>query len=199
MRPSDMPSCSAWMIERAKLVVSGMSRRSAKFLRAWMRLSPMRISCSTIESSSSSGPLERSVMRARAPSKPRPASTETVRRSSTSGSWIEHVRAARAHHAADDEVGEQEGERAADEAEDQAVADGQEAGAGEDDARRRSSATMPPPLIARNVRRGEAVAEAGGDQPAADLVGVLRHRQRRDEVGQALDGRREEPVGDVLA
>ena len=51
-----------------------------------MRLSPMRISCSTIESSSSSGPFERSVMRARAPSKPRPASTETVRRSSTSGS-----------------------------------------------------------------------------------------------------------------
>src|SRR5437588_7872758 len=86
MRPSEIPSWSAWMIARVKLETSGVSSRSAIFFSASWRLSPIRISPSARLNSSVSAPSMCSASFEIAPSKPRPASTLTARRSSASGS-----------------------------------------------------------------------------------------------------------------
>ena len=74
--------------------------------------------------------------------------------------------------------GSDEGQDAADEAEDQAVADGQEARAGEHESEE-DGADDAGALDREEGGRREAVAEARRDQPAADLVRVLRQRQRQ--------------------
>ena len=81
-----MPSWSAWMIARTKAESSGTSTRFIIFVSAFERLSPMRISPSASPNSSASGPSMCSVSFEMAPSKPRPASTETASRSRASGS-----------------------------------------------------------------------------------------------------------------
>src|SRR5919198_1879803 len=86
MRPSEIPSWSAWMIARVKLETSGVSTRSAIFFGASWRPSPMRISPSARLNSSVSAPSMCSASFEIAPSKPRPASTLTASRSSASGS-----------------------------------------------------------------------------------------------------------------
>src|SRR2546429_5063329 len=86
MRPSEIPSWSAWMIARVKLETSGVSTRSAIFFSASWRPSPIRISPSARLNSSVSAPSMCSASFEIAPSKPRPASTLTARRSSASGS-----------------------------------------------------------------------------------------------------------------
>src|ERR687887_657234 len=86
MRPSEIPSWSAWMIARVKPEISGVSHRSAIFFSASWRPSPMRISPSARLNSSVSAPSMCSASLEIAPSKPRPASTLTASRSSASGS-----------------------------------------------------------------------------------------------------------------
>ena len=56
MRPSEIPSWSAWMIARTKLDSSGERPASAIFFNASWRPSPMRISPSASSNSSMSGP-----------------------------------------------------------------------------------------------------------------------------------------------
>src|SRR5919199_1039902 len=86
MRPSEIPSWSAWMIARVKLEISGVSIRSAILFSASWRPSPIRISPSARLNSSVSAPSIWSASFEIAPSKPRPASTLTASRSSASGS-----------------------------------------------------------------------------------------------------------------
>src|SRR5919201_1122446 len=86
MRPSEIPSWSAWMIARVKLEISGVSTRSAIFFSASWPPSPMRISPSARLNSSVSAPSMCSASFEIAPSNPRPASTLTASRSSASGS-----------------------------------------------------------------------------------------------------------------
>src|SRR5919202_174744 len=86
MRPSEIPSWSAWMIARVKLEISGVSHRSAIFFSASWRPSPIRISPSARLNSSVSGPSMCSASFEIAPAKPRPASTLTASRSRASGS-----------------------------------------------------------------------------------------------------------------
>ena len=86
MRPSEMPSWSAWMIDRVKAASSGIDTRSAIFRSAFSRDSPIRISPSVSVNSSTSGPFMCSVSFEIAPSNPIPASTLTASRSSASGS-----------------------------------------------------------------------------------------------------------------
>src|SRR6266540_1766174 len=73
------------MIDRVNAAISGAATRSAIFLRASERPSPMRISPRASSNSSISGPSMCSVSLATAPSKPMPASTLTASRSSASG------------------------------------------------------------------------------------------------------------------
>src|SRR5919204_5879363 len=86
MRPSEIPSWSAWMIARVKLETSGVSTRSAIFFSASWRLSPIRISLggrlNPPVSARSMCPASFEI----APSNPRPASTLTASRSRASGS-----------------------------------------------------------------------------------------------------------------
>src|SRR5919198_1361213 len=86
MRPSEIPSWSAWMIARVKVETSGVSSRSAILFSASWRLSPIRISPSARLNSSVSAPSMCSASFEIAPSKPRPASTLTASRSRASGS-----------------------------------------------------------------------------------------------------------------
>ena len=86
MRPREMPSWSAWMIERTNEASSGVLVRAESFLSASWRDSPIRISLSVRANSSASGPDMFSVSLEIAPSKPIPASTLTAIRSSASGS-----------------------------------------------------------------------------------------------------------------
>src|SRR5919204_237949 len=86
MRPSEIPSWSAWMIARVNVETSGVSTRSAIFFSASCRLSPIRISPSARLNSSVSAPSMCSASFEIAPSNPRPASTLTASRSSASGS-----------------------------------------------------------------------------------------------------------------
>ena len=86
MRPSEIPSWSAWMIARTKLAISCEELRSDIFLSASLRPSPMRIPPSASSNSSISGPSMCSVSFCTAPSNPSPASTLTESRSSASGS-----------------------------------------------------------------------------------------------------------------
>src|SRR2546423_2973144 len=88
MRPSEIPSWSAWMIARVKLETSGVSTRSAILFSASWRPSPIRISPSARLNSSVSAPSMCSASFEIAPSKPRPASTLTASRSSASGSSL---------------------------------------------------------------------------------------------------------------
>src|SRR6266540_696255 len=73
------------MIDRVNAAISGAATRSAIFLRASERPSPMRISPRASSNSSISGPSMCSVSLETAPSKPMPASTLTASRSSASG------------------------------------------------------------------------------------------------------------------
>src|SRR5581483_10697914 len=86
MRPSEMPSWSAWMIARTKAASSGESTRAESFFSASCRASPTRISVSASANSSMSGPAMWSVSFEMAASNPSPASTLTASRSSASGS-----------------------------------------------------------------------------------------------------------------
>ncbi len=94
IRPSEIPSWSAWITERTNAATSGAGTRSAIFFNASCRDSPMRISPSVSANSSTSAPRMCSVSLVTAPSSPRPASTETASRSSASGS-SERIRSRR--------------------------------------------------------------------------------------------------------
>ena len=86
--PIGMPKASACTIAETKPRISGSDVRSPRARSASERPSPICISWSTRANSSASGP---SVLRATwesAASKPRPASTEMVSRSSASGSAL---------------------------------------------------------------------------------------------------------------
>ncbi len=81
-----MPSWSAWMIARTNDESSGAATRCSIFFSASARPSPTRISPSMRANSLLSGPSMCSVIFVIEASKPSPASTETARRSSASGS-----------------------------------------------------------------------------------------------------------------
>ena len=86
MVPTETPKVSAWRSARMNERSSGSSVRASSACRASARLEPARISPSMRENSSDSGPGTMVTVRARACSKPSPASTLMVRRSRTSGS-----------------------------------------------------------------------------------------------------------------
>ena len=84
--PIDTPSVSPCTIERTKDRIDGVSHRAMVFARASLIESPMLCSWSVSRSSSPSGPVSRSDAIWSDPTKPRPASTVTTRRSISSGS-----------------------------------------------------------------------------------------------------------------
>jgi hypothetical protein len=88
IEPMDTPNTSACFRARTKDRTSRTSVRASRAVRASARLEPARISPSMRANSSDNGPGTMVTARASACSKPRPASTLMVRRSSTSGSFL---------------------------------------------------------------------------------------------------------------
>ena len=84
--PIETPSVSPWTIERTNDRIDGVSQRAIVFVSASLIESPMLCSWSVRRSSSPSGPMSRVEAIWSDPTKPRPASTVTTRRSISSGS-----------------------------------------------------------------------------------------------------------------
>src|SRR6266568_145561 len=93
-RATGMPSSPACTRAPTNARNSGTVVLATMPRSAWVRDSPICISCSVLANSSASGPLVLRATCASAPSKPRPASTQTVIMSSASGS-ADTIRACR--------------------------------------------------------------------------------------------------------